>query len=86
MCMYLVSLLLLSVGPICLRWIGVLGGGKTLNKDKVSLGTSLVVQWLRFCASTTGGAGWPSGQETKIMHLRSLQLEHKLLEAQVAFS
>ena len=63
-------------------------GGKTLNKDKISLGTSLVVQWLRFCASTTGGAGWPSGQETKIMHLRSLQLEHKLLEhkAKVAFS
>ena len=30
--------------------------------------TSLVVQWLRLCASTTGGLGSIPGQGTKILH------------------
>ena len=31
-------------------------------------GTSLVVQWLRFCASTAGSIGLVSGWGTKILH------------------
>ena len=31
-------------------------------------GISLVVQWLRLCASTTGGMGLIFGQGTKILH------------------
>ena len=31
-------------------------------------GTSLVVQWLRLCTSTTGGSGAIPGQGTKIPH------------------
>ena len=31
-------------------------------------GTSLAVQWLRFCASTTGDGGSVPGQGTKIPH------------------
>ena len=33
---------------------------------KSVFGTSLVVQWLRFCASNAGGMGSISGQGTKI--------------------
>ena len=32
-------------------------------------GNSLVVQWLRFCASNAGGVGSIPGQETKIPHV-----------------
>ena len=32
-------------------------------------GTSLVVQWLRLCASTAGGMGSISGKGTKILHV-----------------
>ena len=32
------------------------------------LGTSLAVQWLRFCAPTAGGAGLITGEGTKIPH------------------
>ena len=31
-------------------------------------GTSLVVQWLRLCASNAGGAGFITGQGTQILH------------------
>ena len=37
-------------------------------KRKEILGTSLVVQWLRICASTVGGAGSIPGPENKILH------------------
>ena len=32
------------------------------------LGTSLVVQWLRFCAPNAGGPSWFPGWRTKILH------------------
>ena len=32
------------------------------------MGLSLVVQWLRLCASTAGGTGSIPGQGTKILH------------------
>ena len=35
---------------------------------KTSLGTALVVRWLRLCTSTTGDAGSIPGQGTKIPH------------------
>ena len=35
----------------------------------MSVGTSLVVQWLRLCASTAGGISLVPGQETKILHV-----------------
>ena len=34
----------------------------------INLGTSLVVQWLRLCASYAGGLGSVPGQGTKISH------------------
>ena len=34
----------------------------------VCRGTSLVIQWLRLCASTAGGAGSIPGQGTDILH------------------
>ena len=37
-------------------------------KDAVYLGTTLVVQWLRLCFSTTVGTGLITGQGTKIPH------------------
>ena len=33
-----------------------------------TLGTSLLVQWLRLCASSVGGPGSNPGQGTKISH------------------
>ena len=33
-----------------------------------TLGTSLLVQWLRLCASSVGGPGSTPGQGTKISH------------------
>ena len=38
------------------------------GRFKSSLGTSLVVQWLRICASTAEGTGSIPGQGTKIPH------------------
>ena len=35
---------------------------------KKCFGTSLVVQWLRFCASTAGDSAFSPGQGTKILH------------------
>ena len=37
----------------------------------VALGTFLVVQWFRFCASTAGAMGSIPGWETKILYARS---------------
>ena len=39
--------------------------------------TSLVVQWLRLCASTTGGLGSIPGQGTKILHATSCNQKKK---------
>ena len=33
------------------------------------LGTSLAIQWLRFCASSAGGTGLIPGQRIKIPHV-----------------
>ena len=38
-----------------------------MNEHFKNLGTSLAVQWLRFCAPGTGGAGLISGWGTKIL-------------------
>ena len=38
------------------------------NEKKPIKGTSLVVQWLRLCASTAGGMGSIPGQGIKILH------------------
>ena len=38
------------------------------NGVKQRSGTSRAVQWLRFCASTAGGAGSIPGRGTKIPH------------------
>ena len=38
--------------------------GLKLDIQKTKIGTSLVVQWLRFCAPTLGGLGLIPGQET----------------------
>ena len=35
---------------------------------KLKVGISLVIQWLRFCTSTSGGVGSIPGQGTKIPH------------------
>ena len=43
-----------------------------------TLGTSLVVQWLRLCASNAGGPGSVSGQGT-----RSHMLQLKILHASI---
>ena len=39
-----------------------------LLEDRIVVGTSLVVQWLRLGASTAGGMGSIPGQGTKIPH------------------
>ena len=38
------------------------------NKNNKTLGTSLVVQWLRLCSSTSGDVGLIPGRGTKIPH------------------
>ena len=44
--------------------------GRRLNiQEKVELGTSLVVQWLRLHASNAGGTGSVPGKGTKIPHV-----------------
>ena len=37
------------------------------NQKMVIAGTSLVIQWLRLCASSAGNTGLPSGQGAKIL-------------------
>ena len=37
-------------------------------KLKLMRGTSLVVQWLRLCASNSGDTGWTPNLGTKILH------------------
>ena len=39
-----------------------------LLEDRRVVGTSLVAQWLRLCASTVGGMGSIPGGGTKILH------------------
>ena len=48
--------------------------------SRVSLRTSLVVQWLRLCASNAGYAGLIPGQGTKIPHAVWQKKKKKLLE------
>ena len=44
---------------------------------KIILGASLVVQWLRLCASIAGGVGLTLGWRTKIPHAMSCALPKK---------
>ena len=46
-----------------------------LLEDRIAVGTSLVAQWLRLCASTVGGVGSVPGGGTKILH--AVQSSHK---------
>ena len=46
-----------------------------LLEDRRVVGTSLVAQWLRLCASTVGGMGSIPGGGTKILH--AVQRSHK---------
>ena len=46
----------------------VLETGRKYSLKSWRQGTSLVVQWLRLCASHAGGMGLIPGQGTKIMH------------------
>ena len=49
-----------------------------MSKDtvnKVKWGTSLVVQWLRLCASSAGGPGSSPGRGTKNPHAVLLRQE-----------
>ena len=39
----------------------------TYKKKKVVIGTSMVIQWLRLCASTAGGVGSIPGQGPEIL-------------------
>ena len=39
------------------------------GRQETSIGTSLVVQWLRLCASNAGGMALIPGQGTKIPHM-----------------
>ena len=41
-------------------------------ETRATRGTSLVVQWLRLCASNAGGTGSVLGQGTKISHAECL--------------
>ena len=43
-------------------------GEESISKRR-NQGTSLAVQWLRFCTSNTGGTGSKPGRGTKIPHL-----------------
>ena len=53
----------------------VKGGVKSLTRE-----TSLVVQWLRLCASNPGGVGSVSGQGTRILHAFRLKKEKRLTQ------
>ena len=52
-----------SPGEAETRWADTQG-----DESQDQEGNSLVVQWLRFCASTTEGTGSIPGQRTKIPH------------------
>ena len=45
--------------------------------NELSLGTSLVVQWLKLCASNAGGMGLISSQGTKILHAEQCSRKEK---------
>ena len=49
--------------------------GKTVNRNCLSLGTSLVVQWLRLHAPNTRGPGSIPGQGTR-SHMLQLKILH----------
>ena len=49
---------------VILNIITILNATKLLTLKWLILGTSLAVQWLRFCASTVGGTGLIPGQGT----------------------
>ena len=49
----------------------------TLPLNELSLGTSLVVQWLRLCASNVGIMGLISSQGTKILHAEQCSKKEK---------
>lgn len=42
-------------------------------------GTSLIIQWLRFCISTAGGEGLTPGQGPKISHVRQRDQKKNVL-------
>ena len=55
----------------------------TFQPLELSEGTSLVVQWLRLCASNTGGPGLIPGQSTRsrMLQLRVLVPQLNILHA-----
>ena len=55
-------------------WIHLLA---VLIIKKTKCGTSLVVQWLRLCASTAGGTGSIPGWGAKILHASQRSLKKK---------
>ena len=61
------SLTLFSIViAITTMWVDFLHRKCNLSKKKRRPGTSLVIQWLRLCASNTAGMGLIPGQGTKI--------------------
>ena len=50
---------------VILNIVTILNATKLLTLKWLILGTSLAVQWLRFCASTTGGTGLIPDQGSK---------------------
>ena len=48
-----------------------------INLTKYIQGTSLVVQWLRLCASIAGGMGLIPGWGTKILHATQCSQKQK---------
>ena len=56
--------------------LGVLTMPENLFKKQGS-GSSLVVHWLRFCASTAGGMGSVLGWGTKIPHTKPFSQKNK---------
>ena len=54
----------ISPGEIVSRYFSL----SITPKLKLMRGTSLVVQWLRLCASNSGDTGWIPNLGTKILH------------------
>lgn len=51
---------------------------KEVEKNKRHIvGTSLVIQWLGFLASTAGGVGLIPGQRTEVLHAACCMTEKK---------
>ena len=57
----------------------VIHGDRSLEVATSGHGTSLVVQWLRLCASTSGGAELIPGGGTKIPHATGHSQINKLI-------